>query len=279
MTFLAIDPIIMSAFMYGILSALSLPLGSATSIFWKPGDHAIAFLMAFGGGALLAALTLDLVAGTVAKGHFYSLAVGCITGGIVFIALNSVINDFGGFLRKASTTVYHLRKQEYRKFKQIFSMVKRADVFAHLSDENYKILANAIHNKTVKKGTLIFNKGDSPDELYIIASGRVNLLDPTEQIAPIVLDKHDALGWLAFLTGTPYRFTARAQEDVSLWVLPKSTFFALLPKSPVLAKEIQRWIRHPEISGYLISQHHLSENTVKTWQDKAIHSLLRRGMY
>lgn len=273
------DSVIVTAFLFGILSALSLPLGALTSILWKPDDRAIAFLMAFGGGALLAALTLDLVAGTVAKGHFYSLAAGCIAGGVIFIALNNIVNDFGGFLRKASTTVYHLRKQEYRRFRQVLSMVKRATVFRHLSDDNYKVLAKAIHNRTVKKGTVIFSKGDSPDELYIIATGQVNLLDPTEQIEPILLKQNNDLGWLAFLTGAPYRFTARAMEDVNLWVLPKSTFFALLPKSPALAKAVQLWLRNPKVAKYLRIHHALSEEDVKLWQDKSIHNIIRRGMF
>jgi CRP-like cAMP-binding protein len=235
--------------------------------------------MAVGGGALLAALTLDLVADEVASGHFYSLAAGCIVGSLIFIALNNIINDVGGFLRKASTTAYHIRKRKYRRFKQILSMVKRADVFGNLSDDNYKVLANTIQNRTVKKGTIIFNKGDSPDELYIIASGRVSLLDPTEQLDSTLLYKNNDLGWLAFLTGAPYRFTARALEDVSLWVLPKSTFFALLPKSPVLAKEVQRWLRNPAVTDYLMTRHGLSGEAVKLWQDRAIHGLLKRGMY
>ena len=276
---LTLDPIIVSAFMFGILSAVSLPLGSITSMIWKPDDRAIAFLMAFGGGALLAALTLDLVAGTVAQGHFYSLAAGCIAGGIIFIALNNIINDTGGFLRKASTTVYHLRKQEYRKFKQILSMVKRANVFSHLSDENYKVLADAIHNRTVKKGTIIFNKGDSPDELFIVASGHVSLLDPTEKTGPIQLQQNDDLGWLAFLTGAPYRFTARAFDDVSLWVLPKATFFALLPKSSNLAKEVQRWLRSPKVADYLMTHHALSADSVNFWQDRSVHNVIRRGVF
>jgi len=49
------EPHIFIAFIIGIVSACSLPLGTITSVFWKPGDRAIAFLMAFGGGALLAA--------------------------------------------------------------------------------------------------------------------------------------------------------------------------------------------------------------------------------
>ena len=110
------DSIVFTALILGLVSACSLPLGTLTTLFWKPSDRSIAFLMSFGGGALLAALTLDLVAGTVAEGDFYPLAAGCIVGGMLFISLNNVVNDFGGFLRKASTTMYHLRKQEYRKF-------------------------------------------------------------------------------------------------------------------------------------------------------------------
>lgn len=276
---LTADSIIVSAFLFGILSALSLPLGSVTSFIWKPDDRSIAFLMAFGGGALLAALTLDLVAGTVAKGHFNSLATGCIAGGVIFIALNNVINDFGGFLRKASTTVYHLRKQEHQKFKQVFSVLKRADVFRDLSTENYKVLAKAVHSRHIKKGAIIFNKGDLPDELFIIASGRVTLLDPSEQMDPSYLKKNDDLGWLAFLTGAPYRFSARATEDVTLWVFPKSTFFSLLSKSSVLVKHVKSWIRNDEITNYLTLHHGMAHDAVKYWQDRAIHTLLRRGTY
>lgn len=42
------DSIIVIVFYFGIISALSLPLGALTSLVWKPSDRAIAFLMAFG---------------------------------------------------------------------------------------------------------------------------------------------------------------------------------------------------------------------------------------
>ncbi|NOR79452.1 MAG: cyclic nucleotide-binding domain-containing protein, partial [Methyloprofundus sp.] len=201
-----IDSIIITAFLLGLVSACSLPLGTLTTLFWKPSDRAIAFLMSFGGGALLAALTLDLVAGTVAKGDFYPLAAGCIVGGLLFIGLNNIVNDFGGFLRKASTTMYHLRKQEYRKFKKILSMAKRTDVFRGLSDADFKVLATAIHHQGVKKGASIFTRGDPCDNLYFIDTGNVSLLDPVNKVTAVTLGQTDDLGWLAFLTGTPYRF-------------------------------------------------------------------------
>lgn len=48
------------AFLSGLFSAISMPLGVITAIFWSPENRTLAFLMAFGGGALLAALGVDL---------------------------------------------------------------------------------------------------------------------------------------------------------------------------------------------------------------------------
>lgn len=75
------------AFVFGIISAVSLPLGALTSKFWKPKDRIEAFLIAFGGGALLAALTIDLVGDALERGNFYPLALGCILGGLFFVGV------------------------------------------------------------------------------------------------------------------------------------------------------------------------------------------------
>ncbi len=273
------ESIIFTAFMFGIISACSLPLGTLTTLFWKPSERAISFLMSFGGGALLAALTLDLVAGTVAKGDFYPLAVGCIAGGLSFIGLNNIINDFGGFVRKASTTMHHLRKQEHQKSRQILTMAKRADVFKGLSDSDFKVLAKSIHNQDVKKGGVIFTRGDPCDNLYFIATGTAELLDPMEKVKTLTLKKNYDLGWLAFVTGAPYRFTAKAHTDMSLWVLPKSTFFNLLPDSPGLVHAVQQWLRGEKVNHYLNTHHGLSTDEIRNWHDHAIHTLARRGMF
>jgi len=97
------DSLATTAFLAGLISAASLPLGALTSMAWRPSERQLSFLMAFGGGALLAALTIDLVASALARGQFTLLAAGSIVGGLLFIGLNEVVNDYGGFLRKAFT--------------------------------------------------------------------------------------------------------------------------------------------------------------------------------
>ena len=276
---LPFDLALYEAFLYGIFSACSLPLGCLTTLLWKPSDRAIAFLMAFGGGALLAALTIDLVATTLAKGDFYPLAAGCIVGGLIFIALNQIVNDFGGFVRKAATHTDHIRRIKYRRFKNILSVLKRVDVFKRLKNDDFKILTEGIYHWDVKQGTLIFSQGEPCDELYIISSGRVELLDPEELVASLFLEKKDDLGWLAFITGTPYRFTARAIENTSLWVLPKTTFINLLRASPELAEAVEHWINNVKVKQYLHAQHYLSANAINDWCVNSSQQIVRHGIY
>jgi len=58
----------LNAFAIGLFSAASLPLGALVAMFWIPRQKIIAVLMAFGGGALLAALTIDLVCKNLENG-------------------------------------------------------------------------------------------------------------------------------------------------------------------------------------------------------------------
>ena len=107
---------IITAFMYGIISACSMPLGSITALLWTPVSRMIAFLTAFGSGALLAALVIDLVGSATKKGHILELVIGSILGSLFFTLVNQLVNNSGGFLRKPSTTLSHLTQKESRRF-------------------------------------------------------------------------------------------------------------------------------------------------------------------
>ena len=69
---------LLQALSFGLISAVSLPLGALVARFWIPQDRVLAALMAFGAGALLSALTIDLVGGALESGEFFALAAGAI---------------------------------------------------------------------------------------------------------------------------------------------------------------------------------------------------------
>jgi zinc transporter ZupT len=74
----------LDAFLFGIISAVALPIGALLAFKWTPKPKVLASMMAVGAGALLAALTIDLVSESLDNGHFYPLAIGMITGGLFF---------------------------------------------------------------------------------------------------------------------------------------------------------------------------------------------------
>jgi zinc transporter ZupT len=82
------------AFLFGALSALSLPLGAVVGLWFNPGLRLTAAIMAFGAGALLCALALELVVPALqhfpddpAEG-FKWLALGAMLGCLLFLALD-----------------------------------------------------------------------------------------------------------------------------------------------------------------------------------------------
>jgi CRP-like cAMP-binding protein len=261
------------AFIIGLISAMSLPLGTITSAFWKPGDRVMAFLMAFGGGALLAALTIDLVGSALKKGHFHFLAIGCILGSVLFIGLNHIVNDHGGFLRKASTTLYHVRRKGRKRFKQILSHVRRIDLFNDLPESEVEELTSCFVRQEFPKGSKLYCYNDPCLYLYIIEAGKVDLLDPTEEIRLLnKLKKNDVFGGMAFFTGCLHATEAIATTNSSVWLLPKKRFETLIQKTPHLAGELQKFLKGDKVSEYLIKRQGMSPEDSEELVNKKIHN-------
>lgn len=262
---------LVTAFVLGLVSASSLPLGTLTSSFWRPGDRVIAFLMAFGGGALLAALTIDLAGPALAKGHFYWLATGCVIGGALFVVLDQVVNRHGGFLRKVSTTIFHLRRKEAQRFRHVFARLRRLDVFSDLPREVVTRLAESATCHRFKKGDVIFREGDESGCHYLIEDGVVDLLDPQDGMKPLMrVRRNDSFGHNAFLTNSPHAAEAKAHTDGSLFILPRSAFEVIVTENEPLQHSLSRFFESEDAMRYLRNRQGLSEQCVRTWQKEAV---------
>lgn len=119
----------MWAFLIGAIVTISLPLGAIAGFAFKPSAKTTAIMTAFGGGALMAALSVELIAPTVEEivGHLdaahthmatdkshaiymmIALVGGCLGGGFLFYTLDELINSKGGFLRKVGTTIHFIK--------------------------------------------------------------------------------------------------------------------------------------------------------------------------
>ncbi|MEO5342639.1 MAG: cyclic nucleotide-binding domain-containing protein [Gammaproteobacteria bacterium SHHR-1] len=275
------ETIAWTAFLMGLISACSLPMGALLGSFWRPSDRVTAVFMAFGGGALLAALTIDLVGTALAEGHSHALSLGAILGGLIFVLLNRLVNDYGGFLRKASTTIYHLRRKEYERLKQIVRQLTQAELFDDLSNRDYKALAPSVKSQRLSAGETLFHAGDAADALYILIDGRVDLLDqglgpdlnrPRQQA-----ERFDLLDWRAALLGTPQAQSAIASRDSTLLLIPRRALDGLLLNSEAYRQRVHLLLRSPETAAYLQQAQGLTAQQAEDWLQQASRQLIRNG--
>ncbi len=264
------ESISLQAFIFGIISAASLPLGALVAHFWSPGNRVIAALMAFGGGALLAALTIDLVGEALERGHFYPLAAGCLIGGILFVALNKLINNQGGFLRKVGTTASYLTRSKSKEYRRLFKRLSRSPLFNALPPQQIHHLVPLIERQTFKFGEALMRQGQPGERLFIIDQGQVNIIDDKQHLLAR-LGPDDVVGEIALLSGAAHTTSVIADGEVLTWVLQKDDFDELVRETPAFATAIMGLTQHR--LKLLGAEQALTEAQAEEWYDVAKHKV------
>jgi CRP-like cAMP-binding protein len=229
----------------GALSAVSLPLGSLVGLRTTPRPLVISILAAFGAGALIAALSVELVAPTVAalenealaaSGHgdsrtnFFALVAGATLGGLLFIVLDQVVNAYGGFLRKTATSIMFFRVSERRRLKKLLEHLSRFPLLQSLPTDHINSLVALVRPVTFNPGEVIVRQGDPIDSLLFILQGTVSVTRDGQQV--LEEGGGNVMGVISFLMELPSPATATATETVAGVALAKADFERLRLLSP-----------------------------------------------
>lgn len=89
---------------WGFVAGSSLLIGAALADLVDLGQRTIAYVMAFGSGVLISALSFELMAQAYRRGGFVSTSLGFIGGAAVYSVLNWVLAKHGAKNRKRSGT-------------------------------------------------------------------------------------------------------------------------------------------------------------------------------
>ncbi|OFX21109.1 MAG: hypothetical protein A2041_05775 [Bacteroidetes bacterium GWA2_31_9b] len=238
------------AFLLGGLSAISLVIGSILGIVWKPSPRLTASFTAFGAGALLAALSVELIAPTVIEfvesshtaigntaGHdmfleFIFLLGGCVIGGILFYFLNEALNSKGGYLRKTSTTIAYFNHLRNKRFRLALNRLSKIKLIRSIPVTHLDILIQHIRQVHFKKGSYLFHKGDIIKRIYFVESGEVNLVYSNDNIR--VIKNNGIIGETAFLIHDAILYDVIATTDVKVFELSQNDFNYLRDECPEL---------------------------------------------
>ena len=105
----------------------------------NPRPQFISAMADFGAGALIAALSVELVAPTVAALHdesgaahhgdpfagFHALLIGLVIGGISFVVPDQLVNAQGGFLRRTATSISYFMTAERERQTKLVERLSR----------------------------------------------------------------------------------------------------------------------------------------------------------
>lgn len=272
------DPVTL-AFLFGGLSAASLPLGAAAGVWLNPGLRMTAAVMAFGAGALLCALALELVVPALAHfpddkvEGFLWLAPGAITGCLLFIGLDRALCDMGGYLRKHSTISNRLKLYKKRHYRRILDKLSVIDLMVALPPDEIRRVVSDIERRVFKAGELICHEEDPLDALFLIESGKVHVLPHSgngEDKEAVTLGKGEAFGEMALVTGVPAIKRAEAVKDTVLWEIHKDDFNEVVAVSPGLQNTIDGLAA---AQGTAKTAHGIDKTRSAEWLEAAVQDL------
>lgn len=265
----------LDAFLFGIISAAALPLGALLAFKWTPKPKVLAAMMALGAGALLAALSIDLVAESLEHGHFYPLAIGMIIGGIFFAILNALVNGRGGFLRKTSTTHTHLSKIQNNRQRALIERLSKVSLFQRLPPSEIHQLLPYFHRFQYRAGKVLVHEGDPGDMFFVIESGSALVMDDNKNTIVSILSANQTYGIAELLTNMTHRFNVVVKEDMHAWVINKGSMDIVLHANPVLSAELKEIVSSNLHA--LQEEMHFDKVMTERWNTEALDHFSDRG--
>ncbi len=257
-----------------VLASASLLLGAAIGIYGRPSRRMTAVVMAFGSGALIQALSVNLALegaerllheahlGPYAAWAF--VAGGFAAGGLAFYLADRAIQHRGGALRSAATTDAYLLERKRAEAAGLMERLARVELLRYLPPEEMEGLLLCARPLRLEAGTVVFQRGDPGDGLYLIEEGRFAVLanglpraanassSGRLATAPGKIDLGQlrqaerlntlgpgaAFGEVALVSGEPRTATIVADEDAELLLIPKEDFDRLVARSPALRQAV-----------------------------------------
>ena len=125
------------------------------------------------------------------------------------------------------------RKEQSKNFSQFAGLLRGIQIFQPLNDDDLLDLVTLLQIEKCPWGFPILQKGDVGNHLYIILSGRVEVMDEAG-VTLAEMGKGDVFGEMSLLSGETVTTTIMAMEPTELATLSKKNFHHMQVQFPAL---------------------------------------------
>lgn len=168
---------------------------------------------------------------------------------------------------------HHAEAVRSREVKRRLHALKGVDLFATLTEDERRMVADHLQYAPFARGDVITRQGNISHWLYILISGEAEVSvegDDKSRRSLGILRAGRFFGEMGVMTGTPRTATATAHTDVECYRLESSAFQELVLSRPALAEDISRIVASRE-AGLQEAQHDMLErsavNKVSAYQE------------
>lgn len=232
----------------GLAATVSNIAGAALGLYFPLSGRVLSCLLAFAAGGLISALAIDLAFGAAQALHdlgFSANAIWLFVGGgfaagAVFYYLASLALDArGAAIRSPYRFREYVLKKKRQDAQQLIKLLSNCELMRHLPPEAIERLLPFLKDKRIGPGEVVFKAGDPGDALYIVSSGKVEVVDPamegqTEGQILAELGEGQAFGEMALLAGGARTATVRAVQSTELLLIERTDFEALVAADKTL---------------------------------------------
>ena len=247
---------VLSAAGLSFLAMTALIAGTFIGIFTRPSQRTNAIIMAFGTGALIQALAIDLAfhgANRLIEKLAFSgmeawlmVSMGFMLGGFAYYVTNKALEKKGAAIRHPALAKFYFLQKKRHEQSLVLEQLSNVELLRLLPPQDMELVLGSVEPVAFNKDEFIFKKGDEADGLYLIIAGHVNVLDQVDPSKNIMatLSTGDSFGEMALLTGDLRYARVLATTPVSLLKINKSKFNSLIRYRPFCVKPLNSSTRN-----------------------------------
>jgi CRP-like cAMP-binding protein len=243
---------VLSAAGLALLATVALIAGAFIGIYSRPSQRTNAIVMAFGTGALIQALAIDLAyhgSQRLTSLLDYSglsswavVSIGFVVGGLAYYLGNKVLDSKGGAIRHPALAKFYFLKKKRVEMTEVLKKISNIQLVRSLPPQEMELVFDSVKPMVFAGSEFIFRKGDMADGLYLITSGQVHILDNHDPQGQIIatLGPGESFGEMALLTGEPRYASAWTATPATLLKVDKEKFDNIIRISPYLRQAVEQ---------------------------------------